>query len=487
MKKLLLSILAALMLMMGFSMPAFAAGAEQIDSIENEYNLDPEGTLHVKENITYTFEGQRNGLMRSLSERSAFGASKFRIYPHSNFKVLQDGQPVQFTEEVAGSFVNLKIGDPANPVSGTHVYTITYDVKNTVATSEDGTQGFTWNPSGNNWQVPVKSIKATFNNLPGTSTPPVCTPVAVQCTVVQEGTATVISALNRPFDITMSFPANSFPGAQVMLINNPLYTSTAEEEAAKEGKGSVFLTILWIGLGALLVIGIGITVNRIRKNSEESATATYGYTSTPTTTEPKEPVERYLTKEEIALIAANLAERGHIYSTDSKGEVLSRRGEEFLSPMEHKILDEGFARLKNVTATQFSENLQTLQVFNTDKAYITYLSTQKGKFSGKQDSSSSSSSTSSQRSGYDSNYYNSGNDNLLLSVLLFSTLSPNVYHNTTVNNVSDSSVEDTSSTSYTSSSYDTSSTTSYDSSSYDSGSYSSDSGSSSSSDGGSSW
>lgn len=467
--------------MLGIATPALAAGNDKIDSISNEYQLESNGTLKVKESITYTFGSEKHGLLRSFSEQTPFGASKFRLYQHGDFTVTdENGTAIPYTKEPRGSFLDLKIGDPQKTISGTHTYNLTYSVLNTVATSSDGTQGFSWNPTGTNWNVPIGNIKASFVGLPATLMPPKCSP-ATSCVITSSADRIDIAGAGQPFDVSFNFAANTFPVANAQFINNPNYGEPAKNSDTSQS----FLTPIVVGILIVVVGAVVWGIIAINRNKNDSSIYSYPYaSSTPPT------VVKYFSKAELSNIAAILTTKGHIYSKDPKGDVLYHKGDEYLNEVEKKVVDTGFAGSKSVTAKDFKKNLDSLFIERSNyTSYLDYINSQAETVSSQArsyDYSASSSNSSRSFIGRQTDYSSDVATQLLIASILMNQYdSSSAYDNSSHSNTSSSSSDSSSySSSSSSSSYDYGSSSSY--SSYDSSS-SYDSGSSSSSDGGGSW
>ncbi|RME83754.1 MAG: DUF2207 domain-containing protein, partial [Zetaproteobacteria bacterium] len=109
---------------------AFAAHAERIREYKTFIRLLPNGALQVQEEIAYDFgSAKRHGIYRDVPRwlpDPALGGRWLRIRP---LAILRDGHPEPWDDADAPiGFVRWRIGNPRGSLSGTHRYTIRYEV-----------------------------------------------------------------------------------------------------------------------------------------------------------------------------------------------------------------------------------------------------------------------------------------------------------------------------------------------------------------------
>ena len=130
-------------------LPAGAAQAdvgESIPSYAAVVTLDKDGTMHVKETVTYVFAGSsHHGIYRELrtvfaydpsatagQSDSSYGpgnTSKVRVYPVSDVKVSSPtGAPSGSKVSTSGNLTEIRIGDADRTVSGTQTYVLRYTI-----------------------------------------------------------------------------------------------------------------------------------------------------------------------------------------------------------------------------------------------------------------------------------------------------------------------------------------------------------------------
>jgi hypothetical protein len=147
-----------------------ALGTLRIDLFDAEIELGADGALSVMERITVTFSTPHHGIEREIpvSYRvPSTGASTtigFRLG-----EVLLDGDAVPLLARRRGRYQYLRIGDADRTITGTHTYSIAYDVDRVVLFHEDYLQLY-WNVTGNEWRIPI--IRATASvRLPASVDP----------------------------------------------------------------------------------------------------------------------------------------------------------------------------------------------------------------------------------------------------------------------------------------------------------------------------
>jgi hypothetical protein len=130
--------------------------AEAIDEYNTTITVRPDGSLHIREAIRYDFGNlQRHGIYRDIPLTVKLG----RYAPEvsiglSAFRVTLDGASVPWKQErlrsrSAGSMVRYRIGDPEHTLTGTHTYTLEYDIARGVFPSDlPGKEAIRWNAVG---------------------------------------------------------------------------------------------------------------------------------------------------------------------------------------------------------------------------------------------------------------------------------------------------------------------------------------------------
>lgn len=137
-------------------LPVFAQ-AESIQNFITTINIEKSGSLQVTETIEYNFGSeQRHGIFRNISRASENGPLiQVRVV-----SVLDEyGTSYRFTESQSGNTLQIKIGDPAQFVTGIKTYIINYRVENVIRAFDDHEELY-WNVTGNEWDVPISSAES---------------------------------------------------------------------------------------------------------------------------------------------------------------------------------------------------------------------------------------------------------------------------------------------------------------------------------------
>jgi hypothetical protein len=172
-------VLAAVALLGAPAAPAYAPVGESIPSYDTRVEVRPDGTMRVRETITYDFGPQdRHGIFRRLPVRYRYDDTRDRVYPLSAVSVTMDGRDVPVEQESEGGYEVLRIGDEDRTVTGAHTYVIDYTVAGALNGFADHAELY-WNVTGHEWSVPIAVATATVTG-PGPVGP-------VQCFAGPEG------------------------------------------------------------------------------------------------------------------------------------------------------------------------------------------------------------------------------------------------------------------------------------------------------------
>ena len=129
---------------------------EVISDYHTTITVRPSGALHIEEVIDYDFGTHaRHGIFRDipLSVKTARYAPELPV-GLEHFSVLADGKPVPFHRstvhsDTGGEMARFRIGDPSRTLTGSHTYTLRYDVARGVyPSSMAGMEAIRWNAVG---------------------------------------------------------------------------------------------------------------------------------------------------------------------------------------------------------------------------------------------------------------------------------------------------------------------------------------------------
>ncbi|MFB9378678.1 DUF2207 domain-containing protein [Kineococcus gynurae] len=185
--------LAAVVLAAGVSggpLAASAAAAEEpgddeaVRSIQATLTVEGDGSLRVREEITYDFGSQeRHGLLRTIPVTAPFDQTHDRLYPVGDLTVSSpSGAPVQVQQETDGGVLELRIGDPdRDDVTGVQTYVLDYRMQAVADRTPTGVS-VAVDAVGTGWAVPVREV--------GVSVETPVEPIAVRCVFGADGSRT---------------------------------------------------------------------------------------------------------------------------------------------------------------------------------------------------------------------------------------------------------------------------------------------------------
>ncbi|MBI5126924.1 DUF2207 domain-containing protein [Candidatus Roizmanbacteria bacterium] len=143
-----------------FFLFVFNVNAEEIKDFDSQININKDGTVDIKETITYDFGNLfKHGIFRTIPYiKTNKDGKKFQLV-FDNFSVTDEsGMPYQYSQTTENNDLRLKIGDPNRTISGSHTYIIDYKVSGALTYFSDHDELY-WNITGNDWEVPI--VRAT--------------------------------------------------------------------------------------------------------------------------------------------------------------------------------------------------------------------------------------------------------------------------------------------------------------------------------------
>ncbi|MFA6082325.1 MAG: DUF2207 domain-containing protein [Patescibacteria group bacterium] len=130
-----------------------------ITSFNSDANIQTDGTVLFKETIAVDFESAKHGIYREIPY--IYRNSDKTTYTKVDIQsVLIDQQGEQFTSSKNGDYVELKIGNPNQTITGKHTYDLTYVVTGILLGYADYDELY-WNVTGNQWAVPIEHATAS--------------------------------------------------------------------------------------------------------------------------------------------------------------------------------------------------------------------------------------------------------------------------------------------------------------------------------------
>jgi len=150
------------------TIPAVLAAEPVYDSVIRDFK----STIQVREDASLLIQEDlivdsgtlqnKHGIFRSLPtkaprERGVFDRTYIRLIDITDFN--GNSRVYEVIPDTANNVITWKIGNPHTTIQGINNYRITYEVQNTVTTTEGGAE-FYWNLSGNFWDLPINHYTA---------------------------------------------------------------------------------------------------------------------------------------------------------------------------------------------------------------------------------------------------------------------------------------------------------------------------------------
>jgi|GEM_PF-5812914 len=154
-----------------FLLPAHAFAAEIIHNFASDITVMPDSSLHITESVTYDFgKTERHGIFRFIPTTHPEPATAWYKERYTDIvvdSVTRDGVSEPYVVAVEQGRVTTKVGSPDKTMDGSHVYTITYDVKGGLSYPYQQPPEVYWNVNGGGWDVPLEKVTATVHGAPG--------------------------------------------------------------------------------------------------------------------------------------------------------------------------------------------------------------------------------------------------------------------------------------------------------------------------------
>jgi uncharacterized membrane protein YgcG len=163
MRQVIGGVAAAFVLALGVGIPAYAdTGGESISTYRIDYEIRPDGVVHVTEEFRYRFAGSdHHGPERLIDTREPADDDHYRIYTISEVTATSDtGAPSDVNVTPTGDQTRIRIGDPERTVSGEQQYTLKYNLEGAL-NSVDGRGELYWDAAGPDWTVPITDLTVT--------------------------------------------------------------------------------------------------------------------------------------------------------------------------------------------------------------------------------------------------------------------------------------------------------------------------------------
>lgn len=209
---------------------ARAVGDEAMERFAVVYDLQPDGSVHVSETITWRFPSgeQRHGIFRNIVVRMGYQdqEGKYRYYELTDVEVSSpSGAPADFRVSDNGAATEIRIGNAEEWTEGTQVYELRYTLRNVLnpiagTGGEPDTVEFHYNVFGSNELTERDRVNVVVN-APAASTQVACfegeAGSDTQCQA-RAGSPTTFAAMGlapgEAMTVIAGYPATAFDNPQ---------------------------------------------------------------------------------------------------------------------------------------------------------------------------------------------------------------------------------------------------------------------------------
>ena len=217
--------------------PGISVASESIEAFNSDITISNDGTFTVTETIVYDFgHDQRHGIFRVIPlehNQKASAWYKKRYIDISVTDIEVDGKQVQYEENISGTEIMLKIGDPKMRVTGAHIYTLRYKVSGALSYLDEDTVELYWNITGKQWPVGMQNITAVVQGPEASfGTKQFCysgyEETGLPCTITHTGKDTVtfkVDSLQQGFEVTVAQSLNADLIRKNIIEKVPIYFS----------------------------------------------------------------------------------------------------------------------------------------------------------------------------------------------------------------------------------------------------------------------
>jgi hypothetical protein len=234
--------------------------AETIKSFDTEIIAHKDGTFDVVEKINYDFEeAEKHGIFRDIPLVSIVG-DLYRTIEVDFKYILKDGVPEIYLDQGSSKTASVKIGDKDKLITGTHLYTISYLVKNGIGSNYEDHDEIYWNITGNKWEIPIKKASANLTTDFGVNfNKYTCFTGASgstnkDCNIDQKNIITTTDILNPSEGLTVvwGFPKDTFPPS--------ILQKTSPSSSGEEISPFIILVIFAVPIFLNLILAPGLLI-----------------------------------------------------------------------------------------------------------------------------------------------------------------------------------------------------------------------------------
>jgi len=251
-----------------------AQAAESITAFDVQAEINADTSLNLTETFAWNFDGNyKRGVFRTIPLYVELPDGYRQYYDINVLSVTQDGKPAQVSQSTEGAYLVLKIGNPNVTITGTHIYSIDYTVDGALTTIPSsatnlpdgvsaGDAELYWNFIGTQWDVSIRSAKATING-PGV-------PLGTKCYTGATGSTNGCAVTTDGTTVTLGpevlRPAEALTG--VIAYSPSAFTAPITPDIRK-GPGAQALSIALITIPVAILLGaipIAIAIATRRRN-----------------------------------------------------------------------------------------------------------------------------------------------------------------------------------------------------------------------------
>ena len=127
--------------------------------------VNPDASLVVREDITFEFRGEHNGIFRTIPVRYDRGGYEFALRLEGIGVWDEGGKPLRHEVSYPGRYVKIKAWVPG-AVDTKKTVTIVYRVRRGILNFEDHDELY-WNATGDEWEVPILTTDVFVKAPPG--------------------------------------------------------------------------------------------------------------------------------------------------------------------------------------------------------------------------------------------------------------------------------------------------------------------------------
>lgn len=256
--KLFLGILATGVFWLLAGLPVIAQEYDwSISSFHSDIEILSDGEVKVEEQITVNFSDDRHGIIRTLPY--LYTQDDGEYYTEITVdQVLRGSTPEPYETDLVNGYIEIKIGDASETVTGNQKYLITYRLAGVLASFETYDELY-WNVTGNDWGVPIGKASARvtlpqagivqascYEGVNGSTT---------ECTYEEVDDKTVSFVANEPLspDEGLTVAVGYTPG--MVPILRPQQPPSTEELLLRQASSPLGIG----GIVAMVIAGIGLS------------------------------------------------------------------------------------------------------------------------------------------------------------------------------------------------------------------------------------